>query len=283
MTDNITTATTATTKSILAPKRLSPLATPFLELVQNLNSAIDNHDYNKVINYTTLGVDQLLSEQRMILLDARAYAYSMQGQLDPAIADSHRMIGHSSISAYGYLRKANVFTMYGKQLQAIEAYDEALQNVAPGEEHDVYIRQLEQERIMVQKRNKSQIDFITKLPADIVNVEIIPFFSSSTKAACLTVSKSWRRIIVNCSALWEQLSVDDNDQETILFCGIVSMIGCHVKQLSINTKLTTVLTACFQFMKDGYFSKMESLEIKGIYHSSIIFDSTKNGVVYGYY
>ncbi|KAI7858677.1 hypothetical protein BDC45DRAFT_596165, partial [Circinella umbellata] len=266
MTDNITATTTAsvTTTSVLAPKRLTCLATPFLELVQNLNNAIDKHDYTKVIDYTTVGIDQLLSKQRMILLDARAYAYSMQSQPDSAIADAHRMIGHSSMSANGYFRKANVFTMYGKQLQAIEAYDEALQNVAPGEEHDVYIRQLEQERIMVQKRNKSQIDFITKLPADIVNVEIIPFFSSSTKAVCLTVSKSWRRIIVNCSALWEQLSVDDNDQETKLFCGIVSMIGCHVKQLSINTKLTTVLTACFQFMKDGYFSKMKSLEIKEI-------------------
>ena len=263
MTDNITTATTATTKSILAPKRLSPLATPFLELVQNLNSAIDNHDYNKVINYTTLGVDQLLSEQRMILLDARAYAYSMQGQLDPAIADSHRMIGHSSISAYGYLRKANVFTMYGKQLEAVEAYDEGLQNVSPGEDQNVYIQQFEQERIVALEKNKNQIDFFTMLPVDIVNSEIIPLLSSSTKVACLAVSKSWRQIVLGCSIVWERLSANDTDRESTRLFHMVPSIRCHVKQLSINSKLTAVHTACFQFMKDGYFSKLKSLEIKG--------------------
>ncbi|KAG2225700.1 hypothetical protein INT45_012172 [Circinella minor] len=247
MNNNITITTTAAaaaaaTTSVLAPKRLTCLTTLFLELVQNLNNAIDKHDYTKVIDYTTLGIDQLLSKQRIILLDARAYAYSMQSQPDSAIVDAHRMIGHASMSPDGYFRKANVFTMYGKQLQAIEA----------------------SERIMAQKRNKSQIDFITMLPADIVNVEIIPFFSSSTKAACLTVSKSWRRIIVDCSTLWEQLSVNDNDQETMQLFGMVPIIGCHVNQLSINAKLMTILTACFQFMKDGHFSKMKTLEIQGI-------------------
>ena len=63
MTDNITIATTATTKSILAPKRLTPLVTPFLEFVQNLDDAIDNHDDNKLTNCTTLGLDKLLSKQ----------------------------------------------------------------------------------------------------------------------------------------------------------------------------------------------------------------------------
>ena len=54
------------------------------------------------------------------------YAYSMQGQPDTGIADAHRTIRQASMLADGYLRKVNVFTMYGKQLQAVEGYDEGL-------------------------------------------------------------------------------------------------------------------------------------------------------------
>ncbi|KAG2219605.1 hypothetical protein INT45_004856 [Circinella minor] len=206
--DNITittiTAAATSTKSILAPKRLTSLATPFLELVQNLDNAINKQDYNKVIKYTTLGIDQLLSKQR---------------QSDLAIADAHRMIGHSLMSVDGYLRKANVFSMYGRQLQAIEAYDEGLQNVAPGEDQEVYIRQLEQERMVARKRNNNHIDFITKLPADIVNVVIILVFS----------------------------------------------------------------TTCFQFMQDGYFSKMKSFEIKGLGDTSHQLGPLNTTIIIGFW
>lgn len=47
--------------------------------------------------------------------------------------------------AYGYLRKGDVFSMYGKQLQDIEAYDEGLQNTATGIDQEVNVYELQRD------------------------------------------------------------------------------------------------------------------------------------------
>ena len=263
MTEDTYTVTTAS--PIRPPKRISTLvAALFQEIEQNLNSAADSNDYSKTINYTTLGVDQLLPQLRTIFLDARSHAYSMQGRPDSAIADAHRLIGHSSMPVDGHLRKANVFIMYGRQLQAIEACDEGLQNTVPGEKQQVAVQQLQKEREMAIKYNEKQIDFIHGLPVEIVNDSVIPLLSQSAKTACLTVSKSWRSIVIACSRAWETLSVDDNDQETICNFRLTPYIGRHVKSLRVNTQIDAVHQIFFLFMKSGYFSKIESLKFIGI-------------------
>ena len=260
----VDTYTATTTSPIRPPKRISTLVTTlFQEIEQNLNTAADSSDYIKTINYTTLGVDQLLPQLLTIFLDARSHAYSMQGRPDSAIADAHRLIGHSSTPADGHLRKANVFIMYGRQLQAIEACDEGLQNTVPGKKQQGDVQQLQKEREMAIKCNEKQIDFVAKLPIEIVNDAIIPLLSQSAKTACLTVSKSWRNIVVDCSSVWETLPVDDNDQETICNFSLIPYIGRHIKSLKIKTQISAVHKAFFQFMKSGYFNRIESLKVTG--------------------
>ena len=87
---------------------LTPLAALFLKLAESLDSTIHNRNYDQAIKYTTSTVDQLLTQQLlMVLLDTRAYSYAMQGQMELAIVDAHKMMDCPSMLPNGYLRKVS--------------------------------------------------------------------------------------------------------------------------------------------------------------------------------
>ena len=196
----------------------------------------------------------------------------MNGQPGLAIADAHQIIKYSPVSAEGYLRKANTFVLYGNQLQAIEAYDEGLRNAtAFGGDQQMYIKQLEKGRKeAIKQKSYKVIDFIIKLPIEPVGHTIIPLLPLSTRSVCLTVSKAWREILLDCSHVWENLSVIDNNRETLRLFALAPCIGRHVKYLVISTQVDIVHKTLFQFMKNGYYNKIELLKIKGI--ASLLFN-----------
>ena len=131
MTDKLTNYDT----SILPPMRLTLLASSFLKLAERLDSTIHNRNYDQAINYRTSTVDQQLTQQLlMIVLDTRAYSYAMQGQIELAIADAHKMINHPSMLPSGYLRKADILKMCGNLQEAIQTYEDGLRKTSPEDE-----------------------------------------------------------------------------------------------------------------------------------------------------
>ena len=186
----------------------------------------------------------------------------MKGQPELAIADAQRTIDCLSTSAEGYLRKANILTMYGKQAQAIEAYKEGLRNTETEKERQISIQQMEKGLTESIKQNEIRVDFISKLPIDVVKDAIIPLFAPSANATCLAVSKVWRKIFVDCPGIWESLLAADDDQNTIRLFNMIPSAGRYVKYLTINTHVSAVHTACFRFMKNGHLSRIESFKMK---------------------
>ena len=94
----------------------------------------------------------------------------------------------------------------------------------------------------------------------------MPHLQQSTKRVCLEVSRVWRKKILDYRDTCENLSVDDNDREALRVFNTIPSPEYDTKKLSIDTKLSTMPVTCFQYMRNGHLSKIESLKIKGIFH-----------------
>ncbi|KAG2226544.1 hypothetical protein INT45_014288 [Circinella minor] len=230
--------------SILPPMRLTPLAASFLKLAESVDGAINNRDYDSTINYTTCTIDQLdIQQLLMVLLDTRAYSYAMQGQMDLAIADTHKMMSYPSMLPNGYLRKADILKMYGKLQEAIQAYNDGLMKTSPEEEKNKpFILQLKNGLKEARIQNKEPVDFISKLPSSIVNNNIMPHLQQSTKQVSLKVSRVWRNKILNHRDTWKNLVVDDKNQETLRVFNIIPSMEYNIEQLSVITGSSTIST-----------------------------------------
>ncbi|KAG2220582.1 hypothetical protein INT45_008763 [Circinella minor] len=254
---------TGNDSSILPPMRLTPLAASFLKVAESIDSAIDNCDYDSTINHTTCTIDQQdIQQLLMALIDTRAYSYAMQGQMDLAIADAYKMMSLPSMLPNGYLRKAEILKMDGKLQEAIQVYDDGLRKTPPEEKNKAFIQQLKNGLKEARIQNKEPVDFISKLPVEIVNNNIIPHLEQSTKEVCLQVSRVWHKKLLDYQDKWSNLFVDDDNQETLRVFNTIPSTEYNIKQLTINTESDTIPITCFRYMRYEYLNKIESLKIK---------------------
>ncbi|KAI7856176.1 hypothetical protein BDC45DRAFT_604534 [Circinella umbellata] len=249
--------------SILPPMQLTSLARSFLKVAESIDSAINNRDYDSTINHTTCTIDQQNTQQLlMVLIDTRAYSYAMQGQLDLAIADAHKMMSLPSMLPNGYLRKADILKMNGELQEAIKVYNDGLQKTPPEEKNKIFIQQLKNGLKEARIQNKDPVDFISKLPVEIVNNNIMPRLEQSTKKVCSQVSRVWHKKILNHQDRWNNLFVDDNNQETLRVFSTIPSTKYNIKQLTIDTKSNTIPMTCFRYMRNGYLNKLASFKMK---------------------
>ncbi|KAI7847450.1 hypothetical protein BDC45DRAFT_611014 [Circinella umbellata] len=249
--------------SILPPMQLTPLARSFLKVAESIDSAINNRDYDSTINHTTCTIDQQNTQQLlMVLIDTRAYSYAMQGQMDLAIADAHKMMSLPSMLPNGYLRKADILKMNGEIQEAIEVYSDGLRKTPPEEKNKIFIQQLKNGLKEARIQNKEPVDFISKLPVEIVNNNIMPHLEQSTKKVCSQVSRIWHKKILNHQNRWNNLFVDDNNQETLRVFSTIPSTKYNIKQLTIDTKSNTIPITCFRYMRNGYLNELASFKMK---------------------
>ncbi|KAI7856187.1 hypothetical protein BDC45DRAFT_534066 [Circinella umbellata] len=249
--------------SILPPMRLTPLAASFLKVAESIDSAINNRDYDSTINHTTCTIDQQNTQQLlMVLIDTRAYSYAMQGQMDLAIADAHKMISLPSMLPNGYLRKADILKMNGELQEAVQVYDDGLRRTPPEEKNKIFIQQLKNGLKEARIQNKEPVDFISKLPVEIVNTNIMPRLEQSTKKVCSQVSRVWHKKILDHQDRWDNLFVNDDNQETLRVFNTIPSTEYNIKQLTINTESNTIPITCFRYMRNGYLNKLKLLKIK---------------------
>ncbi|KAI7856174.1 hypothetical protein BDC45DRAFT_604532 [Circinella umbellata] len=249
--------------SILPPMQLTSLARSFLKVAESIDSAINNRDYDSTINHTTCTIDQQNTQQLlMVLIDTRAYSYAMQGQMDLAVADAHKMMSLPSMLPNGYLRKADILKMNGELQEAIKVYNDGLQKTPPEEKNKIFIQQLKNGLKEARIQNKEPVDFISKLPPEIVNNNIMPRLEQSTKEVCSQVSRVWHKKIMDYQDRWSNLFVDDDNQETLRVFNTIPSTEYNIKQLTISTESNTIPITCFRYMRNGYLNKLESLKIK---------------------
>lgn len=107
----------------------------------------------------------------------------------------------SPFSAVGYLREASIYSAQGKQRLAIDIYDKGMTMV---DTMDTHYDDLKRAKMDAEQRQNTRIDFISKLPIDIVITTLIPMFMSDSledplvPSPYLFISSAWHDRIVEC-------------------------------------------------------------------------------------
>ncbi|KAI9247422.1 hypothetical protein BDA99DRAFT_254429 [Phascolomyces articulosus] len=119
---------------------------------------------------------------------------------------------------------------------------------------------------MTMTTNASQchVDFITELPFDILPL-ILRHFKTQELFHLLTVSKTWKMILVNTPpSLWSSIIFRKThlNKQTIK-SGLAPVVH-HVKRHDmIHVPYSPLVRDLLEYMKQGMFVKLESLELVG--------------------
>ncbi|CDH54802.1 predicted protein [Lichtheimia corymbifera JMRC:FSU:9682] len=136
---------------------------------------------------------QQAAHQFVKVLNDRAQLLANSAQFDTALRDAAAIIAISPGSGPGYLCMGDVYCQKGRYAAAISIYDQGLEEVP---ELDPYYQQLLQQRIAAETNNDKRIDFICRLPLDVVVTNIIPRagLNCYSESSCeyLFVSRAWQ-------------------------------------------------------------------------------------------
>ncbi|KAI9255108.1 hypothetical protein BDA99DRAFT_562383 [Phascolomyces articulosus] len=130
---------------------------PYQDLVIKLHAAIKNYNYQHAVNIT----DIMLRSHWLKIMDIRVYANAMRGKPDLALHDAQQIIESASDLTIGYIRKANTYSMYGYQLNAITVYEDGLRNTNTKHQQQE-IDQLKREKQQAMAQQEKRIDFFFK-------------------------------------------------------------------------------------------------------------------------
>ncbi|KAJ8652396.1 hypothetical protein O0I10_011976 [Lichtheimia ornata] len=122
---------------------------------------------------------------------------SNSAQFDTALRDAAAIRTLLPVSGLGYLCAGDVYCQQGHHSAAISIYDQGLETVP---ESDPYYQQLQQHRMAAVANNDKRVDFISRLPLDIVITNIVPrmerVLSSRALHEPLYVSRTWQERIL---------------------------------------------------------------------------------------
>ncbi|KAI9244687.1 hypothetical protein BDA99DRAFT_566145 [Phascolomyces articulosus] len=264
--NTITTSTVSPTPSLptpLTPIELIDLANQVLKLVHTLKDTVCSREYHQTLVHAT-AAKWLFPRIQLILYDMRTEAYSMQGQFESAIACAQQMISQWPTKAEGYFRKAEIFSIYGKMLEAIKTYDEGIRSASslfsstPAETK----MSLSLERSKAVKINERRIDAFRTLPIEIID-NIVARLSQTTKLTCLAVSNAWCKKMKGCTDAWGFLHINNN-RDDIFLLSFVPHIGYHIRHLEIDTPGPLASPLYLKYTRNGTFMKLSSLKMTSL-------------------
>ncbi|CDS06485.1 hypothetical protein LRAMOSA09013 [Lichtheimia ramosa] len=156
------------------------------------------NDSNRILAATE--ILQQTARQFANVLNERARLLANSAQFEAALRDAAAIRTILPESGLGYLCTGDVYCQQGRYAAAIAIFDQGLVAVP---DSDPYYHHLQQHRIIAATNNKKRVDFITKLPLDIVITNILPrmelVFYSETKNTTykrycefLSVSRAWQ-------------------------------------------------------------------------------------------
>ncbi|KAI8139393.1 hypothetical protein BJV82DRAFT_672674 [Fennellomyces sp. T-0311] len=228
--------------------------------LHDLNDALfeQQQHHPDIIKFASTAIDEVLNSILPELLDIRAYSHSTQGKPNMVITDAQRMIEYWPGHIIGYLRKGSTLSMYGQHAQAIEAYNEGIQNTKTSSLYKHESLTLFR-NMATHKLNQPGIDFLAMLPSITAN-KIIIHLPQEAKANCLMVSRVWRKLTLECASAWHNLQVDDYPNSYQLV-NEAPHLGRHVRYITISTSAKRAHCKTIKMLMDGHFSKIESLSM----------------------
>ncbi|KAJ8652713.1 hypothetical protein O0I10_011658 [Lichtheimia ornata] len=212
------------------------------ELLKNpIVTAEHGNDGNRIASATeTL---QETAHQFVQVLNERAMLLANSAQFDTALRDAAAIKTISPESGLGYLCMGDVYCQQGHHAAAISIYDQGLEAVP---ECDAYYQQLHQHRLTAVANNNKRVDFISRLPFDVVVTNIIPRmqpdFYSESSCKLLYMSRAWQERIlqqpkgIRFSFGEETNTFKDGHAQLIRFAPYVqylggSLVGVHLDDL----------------------------------------------------
>ncbi|KAJ8657973.1 hypothetical protein O0I10_006244 [Lichtheimia ornata] len=169
-------------------------------------------------------------------LNRRAIGLTKCADFDAALRDAKVMQKLSPSSALGYIREASIYSEQGKQHQAIHICNEGLSMM---DTKDTQYATLYQVKADAEQRQSTRIDFISKLPIDIVITTLIPMFMDDTLMDSLRptpyifVSNAWRDRIAECFG-GLSFEVAYHEEERDDKCLNIVKFAQHTKKLQVS-------------------------------------------------
>ncbi|KAG2218105.1 hypothetical protein INT45_000028 [Circinella minor] len=224
---------------------------PVISSFSKISKAVDEHDYKNAVEFASFTMNQINQSLLFSVLDYRIHALCKIYNYEAAICDAKHMVSIAPSLPLSYLRLGNLYTIQGKQKEAIKTYETALKNCFPtlplkNDSHgtnSIYHRQQEQYQNLIQRKNtaieqyEKRVDFISMLPKEL-SFSILAQLNKESKSECLETCKKWCEILLACPMAWYTMNINNNN--FMLEAQIESMIpdiAPHVRYLSMDTSL----------------------------------------------
>ncbi|KAI8142212.1 hypothetical protein BJV82DRAFT_615974 [Fennellomyces sp. T-0311] len=226
----------------------------WLQLHRSSLRSLAKADYDAAIDRSRQALDQL-ERLKSTVLDTSAEAYAMKGQFRKAVEAAKGMIDCAPTAAVGYLRYGHTLGMQGRHEHAIQVYDQGIEKVPIDSEQ---YASLQDQKAASHAQLDKRVDFLTRLPLDIVQVIIEKLDIVEDKMlACLNVSTHWRQTIIDCPVAWRNIP----SIHYALF-RFLPAIGQHIKSLNISWLYSDETQMIIKAVIDGVFCNIHHLTVE---------------------
>lgn len=206
----------------------------------------------------------------MSALNARSSLLADSGQLDGAMSDALAMMTIAPGSPVGYHCAERIFSMQQKQVPADKIYDTALQHVRSSD--GGYEHLFKMMATTTSEIEDTRVDFISKLPLDLVLEHILPRILSGQRTipvgdsnAYFYVCRTWSQRFALMDGLGFQIGPEDLSKEG--YHQLSAMASC-IKHLSVTQPGNELLS---RIMKHAEFTMLEKLSVCGKYTVGRVF------------
>ncbi|KAI8148078.1 hypothetical protein BJV82DRAFT_575196 [Fennellomyces sp. T-0311] len=225
----------------------------------NAGIELDGEYLQNALNHFSQLNDDL---QRQVLgaLEARAVMWEKKAKLSQELEDALLIIKYDCDNTSAYLRAAKVYAIQGKQQDAIDMLEHAL-NSSPNDEQ----KELIQQQITIAKaRLDRRIDFITQAPFEIASNIIGRIGYDDKIKEPMNVSESWRSMMLQCPEPWEssiymKYASDWLWKKPFTLQELIPLISHHIKRLVVYYSPRVELI--IEFIKVCNFSRLKYLKI----------------------
>ncbi|KAI8148071.1 hypothetical protein BJV82DRAFT_316055 [Fennellomyces sp. T-0311] len=200
-----------------------------------------------------------LRKQTVSALEMRAAIWQRKNKLSQELNDELLIIKYDGGDINTHIRVAKLYSIQGKQQDAIDMLERALY-ISPDNEQE---ESIQQQITLAKARLDRRIDFITRAPFEIASNIVGRIGCNHQIKEPLNVSKGWREVILQCPQPWESsintlYSCDWFWGTPAVFHKLLPLVSHHVKDLVVYSHHTTTFN---EFFHTCNFSRLQCLEI----------------------
>ncbi|KAI9484908.1 hypothetical protein BDB00DRAFT_933335 [Zychaea mexicana] len=221
-------------------------------------------DFQGAITGATSTIDDL-HDSLIALLDIRAISYSRTMQFDKAFQDASLMIRYAPLRAAGYLRTAELYLLQCRQLAAMRISQQGIKSV-PTDRYDEQ-KQLQDCYNAAKTRQEKRINFITKLPYDLL-CQVMDHLPIYNLAQALQVCRDWRDRMSVYPKPWASIYLmesgigcSEKGDEINSVMNVLPHVSRNVEKIHITCLESEQCEKLFSMIIKGTFNRLQRLQL----------------------